>query len=426
MWAFRQFISNFWRFFPVQLLILNIKKHLFLSILWLILFLIVTNRFLSGYGIPLLFLDPEYLDDAGFLSYGMMGLGIGGFIITWNLVIYMLNSFRFEFLASLRWPFTTFFINNSIIPIGFVITHVISIYNFQVNSEYLQKGDLFISLLGYISGLSMVILLGLGFFQFANTDLLRLVKSKPKGMRLLKRSYYKRRDQRFEDLKSDEIPFPVNFYVSILGNIKRCRSVDHYEYAVLDAVFKQHHWNAIIVQSFSLLVLIALGVFIEIPFFQFPAAMSVFIGLAVLISAYGLFFFWTGKWASTAFVVLFLLMNLATKYNIFTHESRVFGMDYKKSPRSYDYESLENVANDFDVESDKKNIIEILNNWKRKNNDKQKPPIVFICSGGGGSRATLFTSAVIQKVDSISRGNLMKRTFLMTGASGGTLGLFIS
>ena len=41
---------------------------------------------------------------------------------------------------------------------------------------------------------------------------------------------------------------------------------------------------------------------------------------------------------------------------------------------------------------------------------------------GGGTRSATFTFHVLRRADSILGGNLMRRTFLITGASGGMLG----
>ena len=49
--------------------------------------------------------------------------------------------------------------------------------------------------------------------------------------------------------------------------------------------------------------------------------------------------------------------------------------------------------------------------------------MVFVCASGGGHRASMFTMAMLQYADSTCGGKLMKQTVLMTGASGGMLGV---
>jgi hypothetical protein len=105
--------------FPLQLLILHIKKHLFVLLFWIILFTSVLQLFGASYGIPLLFLDPEYLGNVNYLSFLIVGFTMGGFFMAWNMSFYVLNSYRFEFLASLVNPFVQFCLNNSLLPLAF-------------------------------------------------------------------------------------------------------------------------------------------------------------------------------------------------------------------------------------------------------------------------------------------------------------------
>ena len=107
--------------FPVQLLLLQIKKHPGFLIFWIILFSAVAQFFGTSYGIPSLFLDPEYLGEVNFISFLIVGFAMGGFIMAWNLSFYIINSYRFQFLASLVNPFVQFCLNNSLLPLSFTI-----------------------------------------------------------------------------------------------------------------------------------------------------------------------------------------------------------------------------------------------------------------------------------------------------------------
>jgi len=49
--------------------------------------------------------------------------------------------------------------------------------------------------------------------------------------------------------------------------------------------------------------------------------------------------------------------------------------------------------------------------------------MVIILSSGGGSRSSAFTMKVVQTADSLTNGKLMESTMLMSGASGGMIGL---
>ena len=110
--------------FPLQLLILHIKKHQLMLVLWLILFASIFKSFGTHYGVPYLFLDPEYRNRVDFYSFLIVGFSLGGFIMAWQISFYMLNSYRFNFLASLTHPFVTFCLNNSTIPLLFIICYI--------------------------------------------------------------------------------------------------------------------------------------------------------------------------------------------------------------------------------------------------------------------------------------------------------------
>jgi hypothetical protein len=73
------------------------------------------------------------------------------------------------------------------------------------------------------------------------------------------------------------------------------------------------------------------------------------------------------------------------------------------------------------VEADRQNMITILNNWKKKQGT-EKPLLILINTSGGGNRSATFTMSVLQHLDSITNGEIMKRTVLMSGASGGLIG----
>jgi hypothetical protein len=66
-------------------------------------------------------------------------------------------------------------------------------------------------------------------------------------------------------------------------------------------------------------------------------------------------------------------------------------------------------------------MIEILENWKKRQHE-QKPFLYIINTSGGGNRSAVFTMNTLQYMDKLSGGQLMRKTFLITGASGGMFG----
>jgi len=66
-------------------------------------------------------------------------------------------------------------------------------------------------------------------------------------------------------------------------------------------------------------------------------------------------------------------------------------------------------------------MIDILEAWKKKQQE-EKPFLFIINTSGGGSRSATFTMNLLQRLDSLTHGTIMHKTFLITGASGGMLG----
>ncbi|MFN3940737.1 MAG: patatin-like phospholipase family protein, partial [Chitinophagales bacterium] len=98
------------------------------------------------------------------------------------------------------------------------------------------------------------------------------------------------------------------------------------------------------------------------------------------------------------------------------------GLDYKNPTAPYTLEQLKAANNIDQIQSDIQSGINILNNWKDKFTGSQgRPKLILINCSGGGLRATMFTMRVLQKADSLTNGNLMQHTVLMTGASGGMI-----
>ena len=56
-------------FFPIQLLLCHFKKNITIVIFWAALLGLVTGNIAVKYGIPFLFLDPEYIDKVSFWSF---------------------------------------------------------------------------------------------------------------------------------------------------------------------------------------------------------------------------------------------------------------------------------------------------------------------------------------------------------------------
>src|SRR4051812_18412507 len=121
--------------FPVQLLLNNFKRNQILLLCWIILFAMITGNFGKYLGIPYLFLDPEYLNSVNFTSFFIIGVMVAGFTAAFNITCYIADGHRFSFIGALPHPFIKFSVNNSILPVAFLITYLYEMIRFQVNNE---------------------------------------------------------------------------------------------------------------------------------------------------------------------------------------------------------------------------------------------------------------------------------------------------
>jgi hypothetical protein len=88
---------------------------------------------------------------------------------------------------------------------------------------------------------------------------------------------------------------------------------------------------------------------------------------------------------------------------------------------SYTQRNIDSIAGSASAGGDRKNMETILGNWKAAQRE-EKPLLVVVTTSGGGNRSATFTMNVLQRLDSLTGGTMMKKTFLFTGASGGMIG----
>src|SRR4029078_3966397 len=127
-------------------------------------------------------------------------------------------------------------------------------------------------------------------------------------------------------------------------------------------------------------------------------------------------------WSVPYLIALILILNLFYKIEWIDPRNKAYGLNYsnKNERPSYSRDKIIELCSPQNIEADKQNMIRILENWKQKQNEK-KPCLVLITTSGGGNRSAAFTMNALQKIDSVTHGELMKKTFLITGASGGML-----
>jgi len=100
-----RYLTSVYYSFPVQLILLYLKKYQLLLLFWGILFSTIHGGFMHSFGADALFLAPEYLDNVNALSGAIVGASAGAFIMCWNVTTFILYSRHFRFLATTTRPF---------------------------------------------------------------------------------------------------------------------------------------------------------------------------------------------------------------------------------------------------------------------------------------------------------------------------------
>jgi hypothetical protein len=120
-------------------------------------------------------------------------------------------------------------------------------------------------------------------------------------------------------------------------------------------------------------------------------------------------------------ILLYTVLNILYKYDVIDPRNKAYGLNYDFRPRpEYSLQALESLNTPEKIAADKNNMISTLNHWK-ENQGEAKPLMVVFDFSGGGVRSAAFSMNVLQELDSITDGAIMKKTMMMTGASGGML-----
>ena len=248
------FFKDLYFSFPIQLLLLSFKRNQFLLFFWVFLMVIVVGKFGSGIGTHSTLLDPEYLGNVGYLSFAIVGIGFGAMFITWNVVMYILHSHRFPFMASLQYPLGMFMLNNAIIPFTFFVSFFASIIHFRIKYEYQGAAGIIFELLGFFAGFLLMILVTAVYFNFTNKNTGSIIEENKERVRKKQTM----RKVRFNETLEREHFNRVDFYITNKFNIRHTRTVEHYDPKLHQLVFRRHHWNAFLAFLFTMAVLICM------------------------------------------------------------------------------------------------------------------------------------------------------------------------
>lgn len=414
----KTWLRGFFYSFPIQLLFLHFRKYQVLLLFWFIMFSTVNGSFMKTFGADSLFLAPEYLGNVNPISSAIVGAAIGMFIMSWNISSFILFTKHFRFLAATTNPFLKYCINNSIIPGLFLVFYFIKAYQFAHFKELITTTEVLFLFGGFTSGLIFILAASLIYFFRADRSILRRMMpmfSNPQS--------YITHLSPIKEVYHGGTLMKVETYLESPFRLRPVRDVSHYTDEFVASIFKRHHFAAILSVFFAFLFLVMIGFLLDSAFFQLPAAASITIFFSILIGVAGAITYFLQSWSIPYLVGLVLVLNIFYQKDWIDPRNKAYGINYwnKDERPAYTREGLLALCTKENMDADKQNMISILNTWKKKQ-DSEKPLLVLINTSGGGHRSATFTMSVLQHLDSITKGDIMKKTFLINGASGGMIG----
>lgn len=416
------------RFFPFQLVFIQMKKSHFIIALWLIFFALITQNLGNKFGVPYLFLSPEYMGEVNWASYFILGFAIGGFFMAYHLYSYIILGPSFPFLVTFSRPFFKFCINNSIFPVIFYLLLVYNIYDIQYNEELEEVGTIIVELISLTVGITLFIILSVLYFFKTNMDIFKIKGRKKKkaerslyslvGTLFTKESYW------FQPQPSHT--YQPSYYFSTLTKITIARESAHYDREVIREIFRQNHLNASVFELVLVFSFIAMGLLQDFSVAVIPSGASFFLLSTVVLMVVTIFYSWFRGWAISLMVLGLVLLNFISGGTGFLKSSsNAFGLSYETTA---EYNLAELEKQQFDeagLQNDLNHHIAILENWHKKASEVQqteKPRLVLVNCSGGGLRSSLWTHYVMQEAEEKTGGVFFKSTHLITGASGGMVG----
>jgi hypothetical protein len=414
----KAWLRGFYFSFPIQLLFLHFRKYQVILLFWFILFSTINGNFMKGFGADSLYLAPEYLGNVNAVSTALVGMSIGMFIMSWNISTFILFSKNFRFLAATTNPFLKYCINNAVIPIIFLGFYFFRAYEFTRYKELVSPTEILFLAGGFLSGLILILAVSFIYFFRADRSILRRLLPQMTNpddylthLRPVKETYH------------TESLIKVEWYFESPIRLRPTRDVRHYTVEFIDSLFKRHHFAAILCVFVAFIFLVGIGFFLESPFFQIPAAASITIFFTILIGVAGAFSYFLQSWSIPYLIALLLLINFFYKIDWIDPRNKGYGLNYEnKTERpAYTREGLMQLCRPEKVDADRRNMISILEKWKARQGS-EKPLLVVLNTSGGGHRSATFTMSVLQQLDSLTKGAIMKNVFLVSGASGGMIG----
>jgi len=408
-------------FFPVHILFGQLKYNLISLFYWAFLFLVISESLGSSFGVPYLFFSPEYLGSVNGWSFALLGFGFGGFTMAFNTYSYIKLGPRYQFLSIVSRPFFKFCVNNSLIPLIFIVYYLIKMISFQNTQELASAGNIFVYSISLLIGFFTFILLSI-FYFFPTTNEKGVEIPADESSANPIQTVIPNKEKWYDYFRTEkERTF---YYFGRRLKLHQSRSTKHLEKSIIEKVFAKNRINASIFEILSITAFIILGLFIDFPMFEFPSAMSIVLLLTLIHMVFSAMMSWFHRWTYPIIFGMIALMNyLSVHTDYFTYKNYAYGLDYDpKSVQKYNVVEIEySIKQKENLTHSRQNIISILENWKKKTGE-EKPKLVILNTSGGGSRSALWTFTVLQGCDEALNNELSDHLSLITGASGGMIG----
>lgn len=352
-----------------------------------------------------------------------MGLSLGGFTMVFHSTAFILDMHKFPFVGMLSKPFTKFCLNNSVIPMAYLMTYIYTICYYQRVAQKSTWMAVFVNIVGVLAGFIAISLAMSLYIAITNKDIFSYRAKSSLGK--LKQAFLYRVTLVQKLFWANKNPIHVHSYLDTLFRIGYTKNLTQYHNpAFILKIFNQNQLHLIFFEVMAVILLLALGFFSHHAFSQIPAAASSILFLAILMMFMGMLSFWTRGWATTITIIGLVLINLVTHYRntVSARASQAFGIQYAANKAYYTAEQLSHINAAEHQLQDKQVTLEILTNWRKKFPAAKAPKLVIVCASGGGQKAALWALNVLQTADRLTQGELMKHTVLMSCVSGGALG----
>ena len=345
----------------------------------------------------------------------------GGFSIGFLTYSYIKLGPRYPFLATVSRPFFRFSINNSFIPIVFIIYYCIRMAYFQINEELASTADVIIYIISTLSGISLFILLSLLYFFPISRNLNVILPVEPNSKNPIS-SLTNQKDKWYDYFRKDKRR--KYYYLGKGWKIFQSRLVSHLHRDVVEQVFAKNRINAFFFELITIVAFVILGFLRDYKAFEVPAAMSIVMLLTIIHMLYSTITSWFNNWVWPMLIFVFFGMSIiSVKQDLFRYTSYAFGLDYSSEDKiEYNVAHIKEACTDQSIMTEsKEKYILLLDKWKSKQKN-EKPKLVILNTSGGGSRSALWTFIVLDHCNKQTNGKLTQNLQMITGASGGMLG----